>query len=529
MSALGAVSTAACSLSSSVFSLSASSSPAHSSNNQPSNANLSSPPQFQPQLAYDKVPLCTLVLRIPYLYLMSRDDHALSSTSREALIPFKVRIVGSVHAAMDHTSLDTNQSAASLTAIEAAYRARAGREIYLVAKDLCALIHSQKGNVAKSTHGFAEWEKARIAVLCPRVDGSTSTHILTVLPVAGMYKLLHMSRSLLASSIMAVLYEVINSLFVEREECGNKIGIAVTGASARAAARTMDERSLRSTEEMSPRTVAEVSTACLAPVNAVIVSTNHPLPFITSDTVQVTTLSNKRRHCHLERGNHDDHGKVTGPIVVYTLVPTAHSIGFVRTMPNDIHSTRGVVISCDVANRDHQRETKQNRLESSSRRAFPVRSQVVASAAVSNDGGYERCTPAQVDSERGGWEPRREQASPTANESLYLPSLAFNLPQGVLFNQPMPTLLSHLPTAPPSIPMQLLASDVPTSPPQQPWYQSLDFEQQQLQLLVQQQQQQRSLDEMIMYMRHQQQQQFLREQQKLQQLAFDAHNGNALR
>ena len=69
------------------------------------------------------------------------------------------------------------------------------RELYVVAKDICLLLHTRKGNVAKSIGQFSGDEKCRMAVICPRSDGTVSTHVLTVLSVGGVKRLLDGSRS----------------------------------------------------------------------------------------------------------------------------------------------------------------------------------------------------------------------------------------------------------------------------------------------------------------------------------------------
>ena len=69
------------------------------------------------------------------------------------------------------------------------------QELYVVAKDICLLLHTRKGNVAKSIGQFSGDEKCRMAVICPRSDGTVSTHVLTVLSVGGVKRLLDSSRS----------------------------------------------------------------------------------------------------------------------------------------------------------------------------------------------------------------------------------------------------------------------------------------------------------------------------------------------
>jgi hypothetical protein len=66
--------------------------------------------------------------------------------------------------------------------------------LYVVAKDICALVQTRKGNVAKAVAQFSDAEKAQMNVLCLRSNGTPSTHALTVLTVAGVRKLLAKSR-----------------------------------------------------------------------------------------------------------------------------------------------------------------------------------------------------------------------------------------------------------------------------------------------------------------------------------------------
>ena len=182
------------------------------------------------------MPLATLILRIPPVYVMSKDDHSSqSSVHPQATIPLKVRIMGSVQPTAHGHTVVSNRTPASLAPIKPVHRDMAGSELFLVAKDLCTLIHTRKGNVAKSIGGFAEWEKARMAVLCPRSNGSVSTHILTVLSMAGMYRLLNASRSPLSPVIMKVLYEVINNLFDEEAERREKQAAEAEAEALRAA------------------------------------------------------------------------------------------------------------------------------------------------------------------------------------------------------------------------------------------------------------------------------------------------------
>ena len=58
-------------------------------------------------------------------------------------------------------------------------------ELYMATKDICLLLHTHKGNVAKSIGQYSADEKCRKPVICPRSDGTVSTHELTVLSVSA--------------------------------------------------------------------------------------------------------------------------------------------------------------------------------------------------------------------------------------------------------------------------------------------------------------------------------------------------------
>ena len=59
-------------------------------------------------------------------------------------------------------------------------------ELYFVAADISQLIHSRKSNIAKAVSVFTDDERARCSVVCPRSNNTQSTHILTVLTMAGV-------------------------------------------------------------------------------------------------------------------------------------------------------------------------------------------------------------------------------------------------------------------------------------------------------------------------------------------------------
>ena len=78
--------------------------------------------------------------------------------------------------------------------------------------DICLLIHTRKGNVAKSIGQFGASEKARMAVICPRSDGTVSTHVLTVLSVSGLRRLLASSRSRVVTETRGWMYHQLWSM-----------------------------------------------------------------------------------------------------------------------------------------------------------------------------------------------------------------------------------------------------------------------------------------------------------------------------
>ena len=84
--------------------------------------------------------------------------------------------------------------------------------LYFVAKDVCILIHTRKGNVAKSIGQFSEKQKARMPVLCVRSNGTVSTHILTVLTVEGVQRLLGASRSMLAPQVLTWILQQVDTI-----------------------------------------------------------------------------------------------------------------------------------------------------------------------------------------------------------------------------------------------------------------------------------------------------------------------------
>ena len=80
-------------------------------------------------------------------------------------------------------------------------------ELFLVATDVCALINIRKSNTAKTVAQFSDAEKVSMPVHCSSGKGS-STHILTVLTMAGVRRLLTSSRSVLSSALLDYLNRI---------------------------------------------------------------------------------------------------------------------------------------------------------------------------------------------------------------------------------------------------------------------------------------------------------------------------------
>ena len=134
----------------------------------------------------NKTPIRVVDVHIEREYTLSkRDAAALSKDDRASLVKVGVRFLA-------------NASPSS--------------EVYVVAKDICLLIHTRKGNVAKSIGQFGPGEKARMAVICPRSDGTVSTHVLTVLSVSGVRRLLAGSRSRVVGKVRGWMFHQLISM-----------------------------------------------------------------------------------------------------------------------------------------------------------------------------------------------------------------------------------------------------------------------------------------------------------------------------
>ena len=88
-------------------------------------------------------------------------------------------------------------------------------DLYFVAADISQLIHSRKSNIAKAVSVFTDDERARCSVVCPRSNNTQSTHILTVLTMAGVKRLLHSSRSTIALPLLAWLQDKVDQIVAQ--------------------------------------------------------------------------------------------------------------------------------------------------------------------------------------------------------------------------------------------------------------------------------------------------------------------------
>jgi len=135
-----------------------------------------------------KTPFRTVTVSVQKQYTMSKKETlGMSKEDKERLVTVPVRIMGSPNP----------------------------NTLYFVAKDVCLLIHTRKGNVAKSIGQFDEHEKARMPVLCPRSNGTVSTHILTVLSVKGVKRLLNSSRSSRAPHVLKWILNQVENICVD--------------------------------------------------------------------------------------------------------------------------------------------------------------------------------------------------------------------------------------------------------------------------------------------------------------------------
>ena len=117
-----------------------------------------------------------------------RQAKRMTQDEREKLVPVPVRIMGS----LPPPTATTADPYASL---------------YLVARDVCQLIHLRQGSVSKVIHDFSTSERSRIPILCQRSTGAGCTQVLTVLTMDGVRRLLGNSQSPLAPHVLKWMTE----------------------------------------------------------------------------------------------------------------------------------------------------------------------------------------------------------------------------------------------------------------------------------------------------------------------------------
>lgn len=142
------------------------------------------PSRFIGHLAKEPVAISWANVKKQYT-VSKRETTLMSTTERNQLLPVPVRIMG---IPTDRTNL------------------------YIVAKDVCQLIHIRKANVARSIGQFSDREKARMPVLCKRSNKIDSTHVLIVLTLDGVKRLLTSSRSALAPIVLDWIMKQIDAL-----------------------------------------------------------------------------------------------------------------------------------------------------------------------------------------------------------------------------------------------------------------------------------------------------------------------------
>lgn len=135
-------------------------------------------------------PLKIYYYTLPKEYTLSkRETLALTNSEKSSEVQIPVRIMG-------------------LPATDNYYPS----SLYFVTKDICALLHIRKGNVAKTVAQFGIGEKACMSVECIRNNGTKSTHVLTVLTIDGLKRLLSTSRSNLVNEAIQFLNSILNEL-----------------------------------------------------------------------------------------------------------------------------------------------------------------------------------------------------------------------------------------------------------------------------------------------------------------------------
>ena len=121
--------------------------------------------------------------------LTRRQAKRMTAEEREKLVPVPVRIMGSLPPAGSTPTVDPYAS------------------LYLVARDVCQLIHLRQGSVSKVIHDFLPSERSRIPILCQRSTGAGCTQVLTVLTMDGVRRLLGNSQSPLAPHVLKWMTE----------------------------------------------------------------------------------------------------------------------------------------------------------------------------------------------------------------------------------------------------------------------------------------------------------------------------------
>ena len=426
---------------------------------------------------------------------------------RGHLIPFKVRIMGSTKVAptIHHRARDDATTAPA--SVEDVDCISAGSEIFIVAKDVCTLIHTSKGNVTKSVGGFTEWEKARMAVLCPRYNSSVSTHVLTVLSIAGVDRLLNTSRSPMAPAILKMLHRQINTVLDEQAEMEGSVG---ADAVATHAVATHVERNHSSSLLWPSATNRSLASHPSEPVLPLATSSLPATPKLSSlrtasDLPPVVTVLKKK-----QTGVLDDELQVSGPIVVCSLVPSAKGLEFVMQEGQD--SARW---TSDLMRTGEVEEDAVGKSEPSGSGASPQQSAAVQLAVAVHVDGYglpmttSVNVPMQSDEKR---QPKRQRQCDKRDFSDDVGRQRTFGPNQLI------TILLQPPTTASSPPLLVEQADSVSSSQQLQQFQCNQLQHQQQRLLVAQQQQQHDLNEMIMIVQQQQQQQFMREQQWMQHL-----------
>ena len=488
----------------------------------------SAPVQARLLLAYSKVPLCTLILQIPVRYVMSKDN-APWQHPRGHCIPFKVRIMGSAKMApaVHHRTRDDATSA--LVSTEDMYRTSADSEIFIVAKDVCTLIHTSKGNVSKSVGGFTEWERARMAVLCPRYNSSVSTHVLTVLSIAGVDRLLNTSRSPLAPAILKVLHTQIDTVLDEQAKVASDEGdaTAVAGAAivARAAGDHPSSLPSLSTDRPPGRLLFEP-----VPLAASFLSSTSDLSSLpaASDLPLTVTVSKRK-----QTGDLDDEGvtlQVSGPTVVCSLVLLGKGLVFVMLEEQDsARLCSDLMRACEVG-KDALGESQTSRTGTRLRTGptsglgtLPQRSAAVRSAVVVPVNGYVLSMATSPSVSTRSDEQREPKRQRQCDDRSLTDDVRWQRPSNETLGPSQSTTIPLQPPTTTSSP-SLLVEQASTATSNQQLRRTLydQLQHQQQQLLISQQQQQHDLNEMIMVVQHQQQQQFTREQQLVQHLVSTA-------